>query len=127
MTAPRTLRLYGQLYRQASAAYVQARQELSELADAAAHELHERCTVALRTEWAQRLRQRGDELQQRSELSDREHDSLAAYALERIRALPTAADVPASEGLGVQQHRPEAWPRRPPPQEFPPVRVRINT
>ena len=127
--APLRLQLHGCYYRRASVAYQQVRQELGELADAATTDIREHRGAPARPEWESRLRQRHEELvtQLREQLSDREQDSLAAYLRDRLLALPAAADVPASSGLGVEQHRPEAVQRRSPAPEFPPLRVRINT
>lgn len=127
--APLRLQLHGRYYRRASVAYQQVRQELGELADAATTDLREHRGAPARPEWEQRLRQRHEALvtQFREQLSDREQDSLAGYLRDRLLALPAAADVPASSGIGVEQHRPEAVQRRTPAPEFPPLRVRINT
>ena len=126
---PTRVRVHGVVYRRASVAYVQARQELGELADDATTDIREHRGAAARAEWIQRLRQYYDGLRATlgTQLSGLECDSLATYLLERIRALPAAADVPASSGLGVEQHRPEAVQRRTPAPEFPPLRVRLNT
>jgi len=129
MGIPKLLRVYGAVYVRASTAYQQARQELGELADVALHDIREHTGGSARADWAARLRTKLDELQHQHgpAISDREIDSLAAYVLERIHALPLLADDPARAGIGHRDARPEPVTRREPLPKFPPVRVRINT
>ena len=123
---PRTLQIYGARYVRASLAYEQARQQIGALADQATVDIRTRRGGAARNEWIEQLRQRQQQLEQAGQLSAREQDSLAVYTQSRIEVLPQVADVPASSGLGVEQHRPEAVSRREPAPVFPPLRTRTN-
>jgi hypothetical protein len=126
---PKLLRMYGAVYVRASTAYQQARQELGELADLALRDIREGTGGSARADWAERLRTKLDKLQHQygTAMSSQEIDSLAAYVLERIRALPLLADDPARPGIGHRDARPEPVTRREPLPKFPPVRVHIDT
>ena len=126
LNPPRTLQIYGARYVRASLAYEQARQQIGALADQATADIRTRRGGSARIGWIEQLRQQQKNLEQTSQLSAREQDSLAAYTQSRVEALPQVADIPASSGIGVEQHRPEAVSRREPAPMFPPLRTRTN-